>query len=221
MPNDKQDIFDVLDVSLREDTYTRLSVAALERSPEIRQAVFEKLTGQKTLDIPDKPLFRHGLGEDASKNLPDIFIKGRISTGDWWLVVEVKLMSKEGYEQTARYKEECDKAQNKGQCKGYTVIYLTLDGSEPDTPGWGPLSHSDWVKLISDHDSSKILQTDPVLSVPWKAYETRVRHYDSLDMPNEDAQILPWLKAPVECFADANVRTRKLAEMLASGSYES
>jgi len=188
------DIFDVLDVSRCEDTYTRLLVKVLNTSPSIRAQTFTKLTGKALLDDPTEAQFRKGLGERKEKNRPDIVMEGNTPDGKWCLVIEVKLMSGEGWKQTDRYLSACETLKQKGRCAGFKMVYLTLGGGNPAAEGWTIMTHLELADIISAHDPKGMLRTDPILAQPWNAYIERLRGLARLSLPEGETRVMDWLR---------------------------
>jgi len=213
------DIFDILDVSLREDTYSRLIVEILKQSPGIKAAVFEELTGHvPTGDA--HPTFRRGIGEKGGKHHPDIVVKCPTAEGIWWLVIEAKVQSGEGWGQTSRYWQAVQQYRENDDICGYTLIFLTLTGEPPTDEHWQPMTHYRLAQLIAQHDGAGLLGTHPVISAPWRAYTARLEHYEAFGPPGEGEPILGWLCRPDEYFVTKSERARVLDSLLVPQGYE-
>ena len=213
------DLFDVLDVSLNEDTYSSLLVHVFRRFPNILAGVFGELTG-KTITGKNSVKFRRQIGSD-SKDKPDIVVEAETDSGIWWLVIEAKVQSGEGHEQTRRYAALCEIALQAKKHGGSTLCYLTLAGDDAEmdagckgTGCWHVLTHLELVQLIDKYDVRLELQSDVVLSVPWCAYKARLEHYEHLEAPTDDQRILDWLGKPSEYFITRDERALALAETL-------
>jgi len=213
------DLFDILDVSLREDTYSRLIVEVLRQSREIAAGVFKALTG-KTATGEIVVLFREGLGEAPYRNHPDILIKCPTSDGPWWLVIEAKVQAGEGKDQTFRYWTECEKKAQEGECVGYSLYFLTLDGEPPNDSHWYPLTHGRLAGLVSNHDSNGLLTSDAVVAMPWQAYAARLRHLESLAPPGDDEPLLSWLTQPTEYFVTRRQRAAMVGQVIVPRTYD-
>jgi hypothetical protein len=215
------DIFDVLDISFREDSYTRLLVEVLRRSRHIVAGVFKKLTG-RTLLGDAEVCFRRKIGPKDSRNIPDLIVKGSTSKGCWWLVIEAKIKSGEGPKQTQRYRSECENAKERGDCSGYSPYYLTLTGATPEDSEWKPLTHARLLELVSRCDIDGLLERDPVLSSPWRAYAARVRRLEGRPTPREDDPLVPWLLGGQDEFlVTRKERAWELGPVIIAGDYQS
>jgi len=213
------DLFDVLDVSLREDTYSSMIVHIFKWFPEILAGVFEELTGKKIVGKRSVK-FRAQIGGD-NKNRPDILVTAEIESGEWWLVIEAKVQSGEGHEQTRRYATLCETAQVAKKCGGSTLIYLTLAGDNAEMDAgcmeavrWCSKTHLELARLIEKFDVGQKLQSDLVIAAPWRAYIARLEHYEQLESPKDDQRILEWLAKPGENFISQDERASVLAKSI-------
>jgi hypothetical protein len=218
----RRDLFDVLDVSFREDTYSSLVVEILRRSPDIARGVFTRYTGKTPRDgaAPDI-LFRKGIGAQPARNHPDIVIKCDTSDGQWWLVIEAKVKSDEGWRQTERYRDECERAKGRGECAGFTLLFMTLAGQAPASMDWVPLKHASLAGTIGACDVEGMISGDPVLASPWEAYRARLRHYEALETPGDDESLVGWLLGDSrdEYFVSRAERAAKLGRSLIAEPY--
>jgi len=217
------DIFDVLAVSLKEDSYSSLLVHSLRRHRAVLETVFRRLTGQALTDDAPQIVFRAALPNTETKEQPDIRIDAHTSAGVWRILIENKLLSGEGYRQCDRYGNACRQAKAKGEIAGFTLVYLTLDRRSPDAEGWQEWSHSQWIGMIAEAGATESVERDPIIGDAWRAYSERTRRYDEslASRVSSCEKVVPWLEADWEGFITTDERCRKLAKALVPASWES
>ncbi len=208
------DLFDILDVSQREDSYTRLIVEVLNSSPAILEHVFAQLTGKRVFS-GGIAQFRKQFAGKRSNDIPDVVIDAQSDSGLWRLLIESKIQSSEGEYQCARYTDECRLAVAGGELAGFTLVYLTLSGQSPNAPGWISVSHFELAQLIGKCDVERVLQSKPALSLAWSTFVARLTHYEGHCGVNENASILDWLlQTEDQYFVTRNERARMLGSTL-------
>jgi hypothetical protein len=143
------DIFELLDIETREDTYSRLLVHLLRHSVGLRRRVLEHAFGPE--HPPAEPAevdLRYGLPNPAG--IVDIFLRNSdSSTGRWAMFIESKLYTGEHGEQTKRYWNACKAlAGPNGRSAG---IFLTIGGDRPVCPHVVPLTHRELTTWIAEH----------------------------------------------------------------------
>ncbi len=143
------DIFALLDIETREDTYSLLLVYLLRNSTGLRRRVLAHAFG------PDHPpaefveiLPRYTLPNDAG--IVDIFLRPHDSpTGSWAMFIESKLYSGEHGAQTSRYWDATTAlVGSKGHSAG---VFLTIGGGPPSCPHVKPLTHHELTTWIAEH----------------------------------------------------------------------
>jgi hypothetical protein len=214
----EKDIFDILDVSLREDTYSSLIVEVLRNSPPILKGVVRELIGKElTFNGKDCVAFRKQIRK--KKDRPDIVIKGNHGQVEHWIVIESKIKSGEGERQCERYREIIENKEM--QSFNYDLFYLTLTKSEPeDKVCWKAITHKYLADLISKFDVDHVLKNYSKLGFLWNAYIERLNHYENISYPSMDTPIIEWLNQESKHFITADDRCDKLAKVLISDAWK-
>ncbi|MFA5865010.1 MAG: PD-(D/E)XK nuclease family protein [Phycisphaerae bacterium] len=213
-----KDFFDILDVSLREDTYTSLIVEVLNTSQPILKGLVHELIGKELSFCLLRPVaFREPI-QDGSER-PDIIIKGVTDQGEHWIVIEAKIKSKEGEKQCERYRKRLDEKKDRENPQkrffDFDLFFLTLTGEWAEDPHWKPLTHKTLADVLSKYDGDRILEKDPVLAPLWKVFAQRLHHHDSFLPQSLDIPMLGWLNdAKNEYFITAEDRCKKLAKVM-------
>lgn len=199
-------IFDLLDVSRREDSYSSLLCHLLRHSSRLRQQVLAHGFGTAVPTLADALVaFRATLPDNAG--VADLLIVGHDAEGQRWeLFIENKIDAGEGSDQTARYRDACRKRTG-GRAAG---IYLTLDGHAAEADeGVAALRHDDLGAWIN---AALVEFADPVLRMAAEAYVGRVciasPQATGTDLAGEllapPAGLLPW-NAGIEALGTAIV----------------
>lgn len=139
------DIFELLDIEAREDTYSRLLVHLLRHSNGLLRRLLAHAFPSDTpaADAVDITL-RHGLGEAG---VVDLLLRDR--AGRWVMFVESKLFSAEHGEQTCRYWKACEAlVAPAGRVAG---VFLTIAGDRSAHPRVAPLTHRELTGWIAEH----------------------------------------------------------------------
>lgn len=107
MGEDKRDLFDVLGISTREDSYTTLLAALFEEHQEWAKEYFERVLCSDAPDGPVEVKTRLHLGHEGGRkvNIPDLVFAFGDPVTDIW-VVEAKIKSRESSDQLRRYEGE-------------------------------------------------------------------------------------------------------------------
>lgn len=213
------DLFDILAISLREDSYTSLIESVFDRHRNILNDVFEKLTKHKILDVL-KLEFRKGWNSGASKDRPDLVIEARTIAGTVRLVIEVKIQSGEGTNQTVRYQMECTDAKVNRKCAEFHLVFLTLDGSGAIDGEFRSMKHVELVRMIDEADIDQSIARDEILAKAWKSFRERLEHYKQFPAPNDATPLQQWILAPDEYFVTRRERCAKLTETLRRSTQE-
>lgn len=132
-----RDLFDVLDIGTREDSYTSLLGALFEEKPKWARDYFSKALRR---DRPDKPVrvrVRPGATlEGGQRIIPDLVLAFGEPVTDVWLI-EAKIRAKEGPDQLKNQESEevrsvlLEKLETQDAEPGWHHSYLTLEGEEP------------------------------------------------------------------------------------------
>ena len=157
----ERDIFDILDISHREDSYSSLLVEILCRYEEIRESVFFELTGENVLEWdPDPVRFRKDISDSDknTKNIPDICLVSKKTAEEGverhWLIMEAKVWAKEGADQCERYDEAANASDD---CDKVTGCYLTLRGDAPGIETWQAWTHQKLYEMMNSEKLKKQL----------------------------------------------------------------
>jgi len=186
-------ILDILGIGSREDSYTNLIAYAFKHSSEFRQNILTMLGEQdygdwKALIRPQIPIKSES---GRKKDVPDLILfsnkKQKV------LLIENKVFSGEGWEQTKRYASDEFKKGLIDYLKLDTSLemkyfFLTLDDTEACSPSFKTISYSEISKCIPD-----TLNTSK-LDILLKELRERIVEYYNWPPPNEDEIVLDYLK---------------------------
>ena len=161
------DIFELLDIEEREDTYSRLLVNLLRRSAGLRRRVLARGFGQEPPPAePVEVLLREKLDES---NCVDILLHDPANT--WTMFIELKLYSGEHGGQTCRYWRACERRVGpNGRVAG---IFLTITGAQAECPSAVSLTHRELTTWIALHLAD--FQEFPALRIAAEAYVQRAQ----------------------------------------------
>ena len=164
------DIFKVLDIETREDSYSSLLVHLLEHSPNLRSHLQDLAFGPAAR--PDGTPKIHLRRKIGKHDIADITLQGPATANPPWIMfVEMKIYSTEHGDQTQRYWDACSTLVGTGGRVG--GIFLTIEGTTPVCPHAKPLKHHDLAVWLDEHKSD--FQDHPVLSLAADAYARRAR----------------------------------------------
>ena len=149
MLNNSPDIFELLDIETREDTYSRLLVHLLRHSIGLRRRVLAHAFGP---DYPAAELATVDLRQALpnSAGVVDILLQHPDGPeGRWAMFIESKLYTGEHGEQTERYYDACKALVGlNGRSAG---IFLTIGGDDPTCPHVKPLTHRELTTWVAEH----------------------------------------------------------------------
>lgn len=183
------DIFEILDVEEREDTYSRLLVHLLRHSPVLRNRLLAHAGVAGTpLEAPADVKLRHTF-EDG--RVVDILLRDTAVPPRWALFIESKLYTGEHGEQTVDYLASTRKLVGaSGKALG---IFLTIGGDRARAVEVLSLTHREltgWIEEVL-HD----LGDQPALKMAAEAYTRRAR----VPLPQraeDNARVRELLRAP-------------------------
>lgn len=163
------DIFELLDIEDREDTYSSLLVHLLRASADLRARIFKYAFGADTPSAEHVTVeLRKGLGEHG---IVDILVAPKDPTQRWLLFIETKVFSGEHREQTRRYLAACrERVGPDGRAAG---VFLTLGNKPPTEPEVRSLTHRELTAWIEDCLAA--LQGRPALHLAAMAYIARAQ----------------------------------------------
>lgn len=171
-PANPVDIFELLDIETREDTYSRLIVHHLGHSIGLRQQLLTHAFGSSAPRAVqgDEIFLRHKLPDEAG--IVDIFLQSPAGTPDRWaMFIESKLFSAEHGEQVKRYWNATRGLVGPtGRCAG---VFLTIAGDGSSCEHVVPLTHRQLTAWIREHLAD--LPDDPVLRIAADGYIARAQ----------------------------------------------
>jgi len=146
------DVFDILGVPCREDTFTNLLSYIYNKSDIFKKALIERVFGNdvdEDIFFSVRNVFRSNATKTISeKNIPDILLYGK----HHFAIIEVKVDSGEGYMQTQRYYDERYSIMDALGIPSDTVkqnyLFLTLTGAKPACSNFFPISWSEIGALL-------------------------------------------------------------------------
>jgi hypothetical protein len=154
-----QDLFDVLEIGFREDSYTELIANVFENDHETALEFLRR-------SFPDRPPAPGGvkartrlsaLAAGGGKIVPDLLLHCGGDTGPELYVIEAKIEAAEGDRQTERYKDaqEALVARYPGSvARG--IGFLTLDGRAPSCDGVYAITYEPLVELLQPESFSDL-----------------------------------------------------------------
>lgn len=186
-------IFDILGIGSREDSYTNLIVYAFKENFEFRRN-FLLLLGEEDYGDWDF-LIRYPIlvvsGSGRKKDIPDLILISR--KGNKVLLIENKIFSGEGWNQTDRYAsdefrkglEACIRITG----PDFRYFFLTLDGGSPSSTLFRTISYKDILRCIpQDLSGSKV-------DILLKELRERLDEYYNWSLPGEGDNVLVYLKS--------------------------
>lgn len=163
------DIFCILDIEDREDSYSSLLVHLLHASARLRARVLAHAFPA------DPPSPEHATVELRKKltdhDIVDVLLGSDHPDSRWRLFIESKLFSGEHGEQTRRYLEACrQQAAPNGRAAG---IFLTLHGKGGSSAETQPLTHRELTRWIEEYLPD--FAARPILQLAARAYIARAQ----------------------------------------------
>ena len=202
------DTFEILGIGAREDSYTDLLVRGLNEIPDFMENLINNLPGNKRFkyDQVQQAILRGNTGfnykkdwkaisrigvtiqkpEGRSKDTPDMVLYSQ--TDNSLIIIENKVFSGEGWQQTERYSQNefIQKLLERLKSDPFRVnfknpklgfYYLTLDGTEPSCKKFFEvLRYGDIIKAIPLNLLFQL--PNPITGVLLKEFYNRVSHYD-------------------------------------------
>lgn len=167
MSTPQVDLFELLDVSRREDSYSSVLCHLLDHSVGLRRQLLRHAFGDVAPVLVETDIrFRVALPDGSG--VPDLLIVGHDAEEQRWeLFIENKIDAGESPGQTQRYLDACWERVGP-RAAG---IYLTLDGHAPQVEsGVVSLRHAELGRWI---EASLSELSDPVLQITADAYVRR------------------------------------------------
>lgn len=183
------DIFEILDVEEREDTYSRLLVHLLEHSASLRKKVLaHAFVANPPPEAESRVRLRHRFDDGR---VVDIFIRDRADPPTWAIFIESKLYTGEHGDQTIDYLASTRNLVGaSGKASG---IFLTIGGYPARAPEVRSLTHREltgWIEEILPE-----LREHPALALAAEAYAKRAR-VPLVERAADDTRVRDLLTAP-------------------------
>lgn len=185
-------VIDILGVGSREDSYTDLLAHAFENDLAFRNNILNLMQEQASdeWEVKVRPPVAIKSKTGRKKDIPDMLFVNKSKSRV--IILENKIFSGEGWEQTERYaSEDFKRALNeylKIRIGDVKYFFLTLYGSQACSPKFKTLSYSDIAKCISgNHGSSN-------LKILLRELKERINELDSWPVPRDNDPVLNYLK---------------------------
>ncbi len=193
-------IFEILGVGTHEDSYTALIAHAFKRDGEFRHRFLQVLSdmsdkaGKQTILPADdwECQTKHALaaGAGRKRNIPDLVIFSK-KTGQI-IVVENKLHSGEGADQTKRYASNECRGELANRVKSpqpsFHFFFLTLEGDRPQCAAFVPLSYEALLPLVESARTRR-----GKLATLLQEFHERVAGYYGYPKLDTQAKVLEYL----------------------------
>ena len=225
---DVPDLFDVLDVSLREDTYTSLIASVLQRDRELRVSMFGRLADADgfcpdSVDVHfrrEPAAFCTSKAAAGTQDKPDLVLVGSRGSERRWVVIEAKISAGEGPSQLQRYQRICEQEKQAVGIAGYTLYFLTLAGHTPSERSYRAITHAELAELIEDAASPGTLLGKGDIALAWRAYRKRLERFEKATV-DPATPVLAWVDAPADGFLTPDDRCGRLATLVVPDGWES
>lgn len=187
-------IFEILGIVTREDSYTDLIAYAFKKSSDFRQKLLSNLneTDNGNWDFyvrPPIPIKFNKSRNSRKKDVPDMILLNKKENKI--IVIENKIFSGEGWNQTQRYASDEFKTSAKEHFSiinpDFAYYYLTL-GKKPTSPNFELLPYSNLAKCID------VNQKNTKLNLLLTELKSRINEYDNWPLPKNDEVIITYLR---------------------------
>ncbi|MEA4989187.1 MAG: PD-(D/E)XK nuclease family protein [Anaerovorax sp.] len=159
---DDKDVFEILGINSREDSYTELIKNAFDNSKEFKDNFCILFAGYKSDDFELSVRCASVYIDISTKNkeIPDMILYSK--NNNELILIENKIFSGEGYEQTNRYSKsiflESVKMQFEMKDAKFDKFYfITLDGQKAKSDKFVSMS---WSNMISDCSKNVVFQDE-------------------------------------------------------------
>ena len=225
-----EDLFDILDVSLREDTYTSLIAHVLRTDQRLAASVFTILVSRASRDFSFRPEhvaihFRHTLasfcgvkGAATGKDKPDLLLIGQRGDQRWWVVIEAKVTAGEGPQQLRRYREVCEHERAANGIAGFCLFFLTLGGGTGSDQAFRTISHGELATMIEQQRDQRQSLPTP-LELAWDSYRDRLDQMHDV-VPDDSICVADSLTRTATGFITTDARCYGLAQRIAPGGFD-
>lgn len=176
----KQDLFDVLQIGFREDSYTELVANILQNRHEVAREFYRRTMGSEAPAGPVRCETRVTLKVGGFKNVPDLVVLFGKPVSVVWMI-EAKIEAHEGRGQTDRYSSLQlqmglrDALKLPPTVRFLDPAFLTLDKRTPNSSNWRPVDYRTLGEVLDPggFESSWMREAACVL-------KDRLHHYYSL-----------------------------------------
>lgn len=195
------DVFDILGISRKEDSYTNLVKYLFDNWNDFKQKFIEKfaentkdefeLETRNTYNLINDIDIEIEVEHHRKKIVPDMILHSKKEI----IIIENKIFSGEGYRQTIEYSskkylEEVERKFNIKEAK-FNFYFMTLDGIKAYSQNFKSIK---WSELIADccKDTSEI-KKDPRLKILVDDLVQRCKQYENIPEPADNESICTYL----------------------------
>lgn len=207
------DVFDILGIGSREDSYTDLLAVAFQ-VPQMKDAILRSFGEENHIAWKLKTRYPVQISKPGGrkKDVPDmVFFNPELRKT---IIVENKVFSGEGWEQTKHYssnefRERLEKRLG-FPIEDYKFFYLTLDGTPPSSEDFTPIKFYEIIETMPDkidHHRFDMLLED---------FRERIRRYEQWESPSSDSIVIDYLNR-----TDGFVNYRRTMTKLCEGLLDS
>jgi hypothetical protein len=209
-----KDIFEILGINSREDSYTDLLGYAFSKSAQFKSNFCLEFAGYVSDDFSLKIRNAHDYINLSSKRkeVPDMILISKLHNEI--ILIENKIFSVEGDMQTIRYSEKSFVEAVKNRLKMSSAkfdkfYYLTLDGSQSVS---GNFISKRWSSVILNCTRNVEFE-DQRLKILMNDLATRVNHYEQSKNSDLNISFLEYFKycekwvSPVKAFRNMSIET--------------
>lgn len=189
--NKESDVFDILGISGREDSYTDLIHSIFDVSDEFKKKILNKFfeVGGDIKDLNIKIRSCHFTPEGTRKKIiPDIILYNENKL----VIIEVKVFSSEGKDQLKSYSAGVKKIKERLELKDEIEVgkyYLTLD-KQNDLPGeFNSMTWKEFADLIPETIDNKFISNCHAINMCIKDLKKRVDDYDKYSTGDVDIEV--------------------------------
>lgn len=184
-----KDVFEILGINSREDSYTDLVKYAFDNSEEFKSNFCKFFAGYESSDFVLSVRNEHTyiVLSEKKKEVPDMILYSKNSNEI--ILIENKIFSGEGYKQTFRYSKPDFTAIVKERLKLPNAVFnkfyfVTLDGKSASCDKFVPILWSNMIEACTEN----VVFADPRLSILMNDLQSKSRHYADFKSPDIDTR---------------------------------
>lgn len=205
------DVFDILGISRKEDSYTNLVKYLFDNWNGFKQKFIKKFVGDKAvykkdefeLETRNTIDLEIEVEHSRKKIVPDMILYSKEEI----IIIENKIFSGEGYEQTNDYSSETalKKIEQKFNIKNakFYFYFMTLDGIEACSSKFKPIKWSDLI--INCCDDTSEIKKDPRLKILVDDLVQRCEQYENVLEPADNESICTYLNKRTKFITTENL----------------